>query len=169
MNIDLNFDEDLGRDAEAFGFITDEAPVAQSPEGTVISHEVMPVITPTRAAHDGNVEEAQLDASYLDDAVALVMEICFWECTFYTWCEEYLHGGGEKDAVMAGIPYVRDRLSVVRHYWGPRYFRFNQEMARDRYFAVIAAQAVLSAVERRNKDHLIQKAVYYASLVSGRS
>lgn len=151
MDIDLNFDADLDKDADGFGISTDKLVVSVDANVDVIPivHEIEP----------------HKEVTNLEAAVALAMEVCHWEFIFYAWCDTYLYG--ERQEAMLDIPLVRGSLKYIRDYWGPRFFTHKTEEARRRYYSIMAAQAALSAVERRNVTPLIQKIVYYTSIVYG--
>ena len=156
MAIDLDYDENLDNDASSFGISmsTETAALVAHPP-TVQAPDPIPV-----PQHDPIVEDHVLG---LNDAIVLAMEVCSWEYTFYSWCNEYLHG--VRPEALQDIPVMRDILRRVRNYWGPMYFTTGSEKARVRYFSIMTAQAAVSAVERRNKQPLIQKILYYTGMI----
>lgn len=143
MNIDLDFDEDLTKDAQGFGI---------GSEIVLEPVELLSEVSNTKVS----------DLTDLEAAIMLAMEVCQWEHNFYTWCDMYLYG--KRQEALRDISFVRAVLKQARSHWGPRFFTTHEERQRKKYYAVMAAQAALSAVERSNKIPLIQKIVYYASV-----
>ena len=155
-HINLDYDENLDEDAGSFGISIATEPAARTAHPPEVQAP-----DPIPAPHHDPIVEAH--ALGLNDAIVLAMEVCSWEYTFYAWCDEYLFG--VRPEAMLDIPVVRDALRRVRNYWGPMYFSTGVGRARVRYFAIMAAQAAVSAAERRNKQPLIQKILYYTSAI----
>ena len=153
MKIDLDYDTDLNSDAAGFGIGLEELPPPENETVALVAH------LPGGAGVDPLPGSSELG---LNEAIVLAMEACKWECTFYAWCDEYLHG--VRQEALQDISLVRYALARVRNYWGPAYFNSRTPKAHARYNAVMAAQATLSAVERRNKLPLIQKIIYYTGM-----
>lgn len=143
--LDLDYDTNLGGDASSFGI-----------ESTL---ELPPVADLKEGEGEG---ESDVGLTSLELAVALAMEACQWELAFYAWCDSYLYG--EREAAVLDIPLVREVLKCERNYWGPCYFLRNTVEAKGKYYAIMAAQAALSAVQKRNKTLLIQKVIYYTGM-----
>ena len=156
MKIDLDYDENLNEDAGGFGIKMEALPPPEHKTNAPVAHPPE-VIAPKISLLPGSSELG------LDDAIALVMEACKWEPTFYAWCDEYLHG--VRQEALQDISLVRYALVRARNYWGPAYFNVGTPKTRARYHAVIAAQATISAIERHNKLPLIQKIIYYTGLI----
>jgi len=156
LSINLDYDDALNEDASGFGIGLEELPPPENETISVIAH---PPEVQAPGALPGSSELG------LNDAIALAQEACKWEHTFYGWCDQYLHGA--KQEALQDIPLVRYTLVRVRNYWGPAFFSTNTPTPRAhaRYHAVMAAQAALSAAEKRNKLPLIQKVIYYTSVI----
>ncbi|KKK77324.1 hypothetical protein LCGC14_2854770 [marine sediment metagenome] len=155
MNIDLDYDTDLNNDAEGFGIGLEELPPPENETITAIAHP--PMLGTVANPLPGSSELG------LNEAIALAQEACKWECTFYAWCDEYLHG--VRQEALQDTSLVRYALARLRNYWGPAFFNTGTPKAHARYHAIMAAQAALSAVERRNKLPLIQKVIYYTGVI----
>ena len=153
QSIDLDYDSDLDGDAEGFGIsnttITKAPAIAHPPGGQCL-------VAPAHVIPNDSLIGTE-------GAVRLAMEVCQWEFTFYSWASEYL--SGVRGEALLDIPLVRYKLMHVRNYWGPKHFAKGEALARTRYYAIMAAQAALSAVERKNKLPLIQKVIYYTGMV----
>ncbi len=164
MGIDLDYDTALSEDAEGFGISSKIIQLAAL--GLKVPEQLLQTAEPIAHPSRGTVPRDTTDGASefeLEAAVVLAMEACQWELTFYTWCDEYLHG--TKQEAMADILLVRELLKRKRNYWGPCYFTTKSEKAKVKYYGLMAAQAAIGAVERRNKLPLIQKVIYYTGVI----